>query len=254
MSGQTDNLPDEPADFEKSAAELASLPACEDSQNLKFEREDCTSFRTTEGLQRKAGVPINRLRHLVLKEIVDNALDTGTKVRIGHLGDHGFVIEDDGPSGIDGTPERIARMFSINRPMISTKFMRLPTRGALGNGLRVVTGAVLASGGKLVVVTEKWRKNVGEKKRRAAAKQTNWKDQLEIILMIEASAMIKVDDDDGDLAAIDPSVECLTVGVISQLADNVRDLPDIQRGTVCKKMSFLELIGRFKITMDDVTE
>jgi hypothetical protein len=42
------------------------------------------------------------------------------------------------------------RCFSINRPMVSTKLLRLPTRGALGNGLRVVTGAVLASGGSLV--------------------------------------------------------------------------------------------------------
>ena len=31
--------------------------------------------------------------------------------------------------------------------------LRLPTRGALGNGLRVTAGAVLASGGKLAVIT-----------------------------------------------------------------------------------------------------
>ena len=37
--------------------------------------------------------------------------------------------------------------------MVSTKLLRLPTRGALGNGLRVVAGAVLASGGSLVVTT-----------------------------------------------------------------------------------------------------
>jgi C4-dicarboxylate-specific signal transduction histidine kinase len=138
-------------DFEESPADLASLPA---SQNLKFERADWTSFRTVEGLQQKAGVAKNRLRQLVLKELTDNSLDTGAKVRTGHLGDNGCIIEDDGP-GIDGTPEQIARMFSVNRPMISTKQLRLPTRGALGNGLRVVTGAVLASGGSLVVVTRK---------------------------------------------------------------------------------------------------
>jgi hypothetical protein len=113
---------------------------------LKFERADWTSFRTVEGLQQKAGVPKNRLRQLVLKELVDNALDTGAKVRTGHLGDNGYIVEDDGP-GLDGTPEQVARMFSINRPMMSTKLLRLPTRGALGNGLRVVAGAVLASGG-----------------------------------------------------------------------------------------------------------
>jgi len=41
--------------------------------------------------------------------------------------------------------------------MVSTKLLRLPTRGALGNGLRVVAGAVLASAGALVVVTRNQR-------------------------------------------------------------------------------------------------
>jgi hypothetical protein len=53
-------------------------------------------------------------------------------------------VEDDAP-GSD--PEDIARMFSIRRPMVSTKLLRLPTRGAFGNGLRVIAGAVLVSGG-----------------------------------------------------------------------------------------------------------
>ena len=71
--------------------------------------------------------------------------------RVGEL-PGGYFVEDDGP-GIDGTPEDIARLFSIARPMVSTKLLRLPTRGALGNGLRVVAGAVLASEGSLVVIT-----------------------------------------------------------------------------------------------------
>ena len=41
--------------------------------------------------------------------------------------------------------------------MISTKLLRLPTRGALGNGLRVVAGAVLASDGSLIVTTRNRR-------------------------------------------------------------------------------------------------
>jgi hypothetical protein len=41
--------------------------------------------------------------------------------------------------------------------MRSTKLLRLPQRGALGNGLRVVAGAVLASGGSLAVVTRNCR-------------------------------------------------------------------------------------------------
>ena len=67
----------------------------------------------------------------------------------GQLEDGGWYVEDDGP-GIAGEPADIARLFSIRRPLVSSKLLRLPTRGALGNGLRVVAGAVLASGGRLV--------------------------------------------------------------------------------------------------------
>jgi hypothetical protein len=134
--------------LQNSKGDLASVAA---PQNLKFEREDWTSFRTVEGLQQKAGVPAKLLRRLVLKELADNALDTGVKVRVGELPEGGYFVEDDG-AGIDGTPGEIARLFSIARPVLSTKLLRLPTRGALGNGLRVVAGAVLASGGSLVVV------------------------------------------------------------------------------------------------------
>jgi hypothetical protein len=143
-------------DFEKSGAELASSLASQDSQNLKFEREDWTCFRTVEGLQQKAGVAKDKLRRLVLKELADNGLDLGGKVDTGELPDGGYFIEDDG-GGIDGTPEEVARLFSIGRPMISTKLTLLPTRGALGNGLRVVAGAVLASEGTLVVITRNRR-------------------------------------------------------------------------------------------------
>jgi hypothetical protein len=117
---------------------------------LKFERADWTSFRTVEGLQQKAGVAQSKLRRLVLKELADNALDTGARVRIGQLPGGGYFVEDGG-SGIEGQPEEIARLFTIARPMISTKLLGLPTRGALGNGLRVVAGAVVASEGSLVV-------------------------------------------------------------------------------------------------------
>jgi hypothetical protein len=135
--------------FQKPPPVLASSPP---SQNLKFEREDWSLFRTVEGLQQKAGVAKHKLFQLVLKELTDNGLDEGAEVRVGSLPGGGYFIEDDG-RGIDGTPEAIAQLFSIARPMISTKLLRLPTRGALGNGLRVVAGAVLASAGSLVVVT-----------------------------------------------------------------------------------------------------
>jgi hypothetical protein len=135
------------------AAETRS-GATKNEPTLKmFEREDWTLFRTVEGLQQKAGVPANRLRPLVLKEVGDNALDTGAAVRFGQNGSlDRFYVEDDGP-GLDGTPEQIAELFSIRRPLRSSKLLRCPQRGQLGNGLRVVAGAVLASGGSLAAVT-----------------------------------------------------------------------------------------------------
>ncbi len=124
-----------------------------DAQNLKFERADWTAFRTIEGLQQKAGVPASLLRRLVLKELADNALDTGARVEVGTTA-LGYIFEDCGP-GLN--PDEVARMFSINRPLVSTKLLRLPTRGALGNGLRVVAGAVVASNGFLTVTTRNVR-------------------------------------------------------------------------------------------------
>jgi len=124
---------------------------------LKFEREDWALFRTVEGLQQKAGVAKNKLTRLVLKELADNALDEGGQVRVGKLPNGGGYFIEDGGGGIDGAPADVARLFSISRPLVSTKLLRLPTRGALGNGLRVVAGAVLASSGTLTVITRNRR-------------------------------------------------------------------------------------------------
>jgi hypothetical protein len=57
----------------------ASLTDTQNPKILKFERADWTLFRTVEGLQQKAGVTAKLLRRLVLKELGDNALDTGAE-------------------------------------------------------------------------------------------------------------------------------------------------------------------------------
>ena len=132
-------------------ADSASLKPDTESENFKFERPDWVMFRSVGTLSQKAGVPVHRLRRLVLKELVDNALDAGAAVTLRQEGSM-YIIEDDGP-GFTEDAAGIARLFSINRPMMSSKLWRLPKRGALGNGLRVVAGAVLASGGGLAVVT-----------------------------------------------------------------------------------------------------
>jgi DNA topoisomerase 6 subunit A-like protein/histidine kinase/DNA gyrase B/HSP90-like ATPase len=143
------------ADFQNLPADFSRSGESQTSPILKFERADWALFRTIDGLQQKAGVPAHRLRRLVLKELADNALDEAGKTRVGQLPDGaGYFVEDDG-GGID--PDEVARLFSIARPLVSTKLLRLPIRGALGNGLRVVAGAVLASGGTLTVITRNRR-------------------------------------------------------------------------------------------------
>ena len=117
-----------------------------------FHRQDWILFRTLSGLSQKAGVPSHELPKVLVKELVDNALDASETCRSGLLDENGFFVEDDGP-GIPGSPEEVASLFSISRSLTSSKLLRLPTRGALGNGIRVVVGAVLASGGRLKVRT-----------------------------------------------------------------------------------------------------
>jgi hypothetical protein len=117
-----------------------------------FEREDWTLFRSPDTLGQKAGVPAYLIPRLVLKELADNALDACGRCTVGPAGDGWHAVEDDG-GGIPGTDDDIARLFSINRPLASSKILRRPTRGALGNGLRVVAGAVLATRGGLRVST-----------------------------------------------------------------------------------------------------
>ena len=117
-----------------------------------FTREDWTKFRSLGELPRAAGVPVAELKKLVAKELADNALDASGACRVGLSADGAFWVEDDGP-GISGTPGEIADLFSIKRPLTSSKQLRLPTRGALGNGLRVVSGYALAMGGTLTVCT-----------------------------------------------------------------------------------------------------
>lgn len=120
---------------------------------MQFERSDWVLFRSLDTLGQRAGVPRDRIGAIVAKELVDNALDAGAKVMFGGLGTTGaFYVQDDGP-GLPGNDQEVADFFSISRPLRSSKLLRLPTRGALGNGLRVVAGAVLASSGKLRVRT-----------------------------------------------------------------------------------------------------
>lgn len=117
-----------------------------------FVREDWMLFRSLATLGQKAGVAEKRLPSLALKELADNALDAGANCTVDQITSCSYRITDNGP-GIPGTDAEVAALFSIKRPLTSSKLLRLPTRGALGNGLRVVAGLVLASEGSLTITT-----------------------------------------------------------------------------------------------------
>ena len=96
---------------------------------------------------------------LVVKELGDNALDSADAA--GHPGaveisvdPRGNLIVTDAGTGLpDATAEQIAKLFCVDRPMVSSKLLRRPTRGAVGNGLRVCLGYLTATRGKLVIET-----------------------------------------------------------------------------------------------------
>ena len=83
---------------------------------------------------------------------MDNGLDADVSCQVGMLEYKDYIVHNTKP-GLPGDDRRVADRFSVSRPLTSTKLKRLPTRGALGNGLRVVAGAVLASEGALAVHT-----------------------------------------------------------------------------------------------------
>jgi hypothetical protein len=118
------------------------------ARDLEFVRADWALFLHPDRLPQKAGCPRDRLRAMILKELVDNALDEGAQVTLNNLDPDTWVVTDLG-RGLDR--EQVVRLFAVNRPMVSTKLLRRPTRGAVGNGLRVVTGGAVASGGRLTV-------------------------------------------------------------------------------------------------------
>lgn len=116
--------------------------------SIEFVRTDASLFLHPDRLSQKAGAPKHHLRRMAIKELVDNALDAAPTAQLTEIDEDTFVVTDNGP-GID--PDKVATMFSVTRPMMSTKLIRRPTRGMVGNGNRVVAGAAFASGGMLVV-------------------------------------------------------------------------------------------------------
>ena len=63
---------------------------------MLYEREDWMLFRNLPSLAQKAGVAARDLPALIVKELVDNALDTGAFRQVRRDGQT-IVVEDAGP-------------------------------------------------------------------------------------------------------------------------------------------------------------
>ena len=99
---------------------------------LIFERDDWRLLIEARTWAQKAGCQPGQVGRVIIKELVENALDSGAK-SVTLTGDNRHcVVTDDGP-GIAG--KDIARLFAVNRPLLSSKLKRLPTRGMLGHGV-----------------------------------------------------------------------------------------------------------------------
>jgi signal transduction histidine kinase len=111
-----------------------------------FSRTDWSLFLNPRTISQKAGCQPADLRKLALRELVDNGADASADNVIIYPEGDGWIISDDGP-GLD--PDDVPHLFSVNRTLVSSKQLRLPTRGMVGNGLRVVMGAVAVFEGSI---------------------------------------------------------------------------------------------------------
>jgi hypothetical protein len=111
-----------------------------------YSQPDWRLFLDPATLPQKAGCELHQIGRVVLKELVDNALDSGAR-EVTVTGDAGScTVIDDGP-GVDD----VELLFAVNRPLISSKLKRLPTRGMLGNGTITIT----TRGRRLALRTDK---------------------------------------------------------------------------------------------------
>jgi hypothetical protein len=117
--------------------------------DLLYSRDDWQLFLDLATLPQKAGCQPWQLRKVVLKELVDNQLDATGEAELKWFEEQKeweIYGPGDGPS-----LSAIPKLFSVRRPLVSSKLKRMVTRGLLGNGLRVVMGAVHAFHGAIVM-------------------------------------------------------------------------------------------------------
>jgi anti-sigma regulatory factor (Ser/Thr protein kinase) len=102
---------------------------------LRYTSDEWRAFVDPAGLQRKAGASWQDMPTLILREVADNAADAangaGVWLESVVIDDCKWWLIEDHGDGIK--PDQVARVFSVNRPLESTKHVRRISRGMLGN-------------------------------------------------------------------------------------------------------------------------
>ena len=124
---------------------------------MTIEQPDWMRFLTSEGLAEKAGCPKDMFPEMIAKEFADNAADIGGYSYKINQPIQKLVISNGG-EGISS--DDVAKIFSIKRPLRSSKHWRRGERGALGNGIRAALAGCRICGVQLSVISQGLRHSI----------------------------------------------------------------------------------------------
>ncbi len=136
----------------------AAQPAKTGSDDM-LSREHWHAYTSPSTISQETGVPLSHMLRSNAKELADNALDWADRhgcsgaVTVALDGSHAIIVRNSAGPGWNAAPEELARVFSLARGSISSKLWILPTRGALGRGLRQITGSVASGPGTITIIS-----------------------------------------------------------------------------------------------------
>jgi hypothetical protein len=136
---------------------LAAKPVQNDNFFHQIHRKPWAAYRSPDTISQETGLPPALMLRSDLKELTDNGLDWCDRHKVYGLvtvtqhSSHTFTVANRGP-GWQKTPKQLARLFSLARnESISSKYWRMPTRGAAGKGLMGVVGSVASGNGRITI-------------------------------------------------------------------------------------------------------
>ena len=123
-----------------------------------FEIHRAAEYFTAKELTAQTGQGSSRFPHVIVKELIDNALDAaecaGVNPQVGvHLAkmEGGGIVMSVADNGGGISPEVVGRMLDFNSRTSDKAAYRGPTRGAQGNALKTIVGIAHVYGGNLTI-------------------------------------------------------------------------------------------------------